>query len=96
MAKVLEKAAFQQIYDYFNSNCLLGPNQSGYKQNHSYETALFATGNDLQVVTDNDNFAAVVMLDLSAAFDTVDHQKLTKTLFWYYWQYFKMAHLISQ
>ena len=76
MAKVLEKAAFQQFYEYLNSNCLLSLNQSDYKQNHSCETALFAVVNDLQVVIHNDNLAAVVMLDLSAAFDTVDHQRL--------------------
>ena len=75
-SKVLEKAAFQQLYDYLNSNCLLSQNQSGYKQNHSCETALFAIVNDIQVVIHNDNLAAVVMLDLSAAFDTVDHQRL--------------------
>ena len=76
LAKVVEKAAFQQLYDSLNSNCLLSSNQSGYKQNHSCETALFAIVNDLQVVVHNDNLAAVVMLDLSAAFDTVDHQRL--------------------
>ena len=76
LAKVLKKAAYQKLYDYLNSNCLLSPNKSGYKQNHSCETALFAINNDLQVVIHNDNLAAVVMLDLSAAFDTVDHQIL--------------------
>ena len=76
MAKVLEKAAFQQFYEYLNSNCLLSLNQSDYKQNHFCETALFAVVNDLQVVIHNDNLAAVVMLDLSAAFDTVDYQRL--------------------
>ena len=76
LAKVLEKAAFQQLYDYLNSNCLLSPNQSGYKQNHSCETALFAIINDLQVVIHNDTLVAVVMLNLSATFDTVDHQRL--------------------
>ena len=76
MAKVLEKAAFQQLYDYLNLNCLLSPNLSDYKQNYSCETALFAIVNDLQVVIHNDNLAAVVMLDLSAVFDTIDHQRL--------------------
>ena len=76
LPKVLEKAAFQQLYDYLDSNCLLSANQSGYKQNHSCETTLFAIFNELQVVIHNDNLAAVVMLDLSAAFDTVDHQRL--------------------
>ena len=76
MTKVLRKTAFQQLYDYLNSICLLSPNQSGYKQNHSCETALFAIVNGLQVVIHKDNLAAVVMLDLSAAFDIVDHQRL--------------------
>ena len=65
LAKVLEKAAFQQLYDNLNSNCLLSSYQSGYKQNHSCETALFAIVNDLLVMIHNDNLAAVTMLDLS-------------------------------
>ena len=64
------------FYGYLNSNCLLSPNQSGYKQNHSCETALFAIVNDLQIVIHNDNLAAVVMLDLSATYDTVNYQRL--------------------
>ena len=54
------------------------------------ETALFAIVNDLQVVIYNGNLTDVVMLDLSTAFDTVDHQRLLfKSVF------LKVSHLAS-
>ena len=76
LAKVLEKAAFYQINDYLINNELLCPYQSGYKQNHSCETAVIGTVNDIQEIIFKDTLAAVLMLDLSAAFDTADHDRL--------------------
>ena len=76
LAKVLEKAAFYQINDHLIINELLYPYQSGYKQNHSGETAIIGIVNDMQEIIFKDQLAAVLMLDLSAAFDTVDHDRL--------------------
>ena len=57
-------------------NDLLIPNQSGYKQYHSCETALLEVVNNIQQFIQNHNLTAEVMLDLSAAFGTVDHNCL--------------------
>jgi len=76
LAKVLEKTAFYQIKDHLLNNHLYCPNQSGYKPNHSCETALIGIVNDIQETIFKNNLAVVLMLDLSAAFDTVDHHRL--------------------
>ena len=76
ISKVLKKAAFNQISKHVQKNELLSPNQSGYKQYHSCETALLEVVNNIQQFIQNNNFTAVLMLDLSAAFDTVDHSCL--------------------
>ena len=60
----------------FKKNELLSPNQSGYKQYHSCETALLEVVNNIQQLIQNDDLTAVLMLDFSAAFDTVDHNCL--------------------
>ena len=46
--KVLKKAAFNQISKHVQKNDLLSPNQLGYKQCHSYETALLEVVNNIQ------------------------------------------------
>jgi len=47
--------------------------QSAYRQNHSTETALLKVKNDIFLNMDKGHVTLLVMLDLSAAFDTVDH-----------------------
>ena len=76
LSKVLEKVAFSQISSYVHKNGLYNINQSGYKQNHSCETALLYIINNIQQSIHDDNLTAVLMLDLSAAFDTIDHNCL--------------------
>ena len=51
-------------------------NQSGYRENHSCETTLLKIGDNMQKTIHIDNLSAVLMLDLSAAFDSVDHESL--------------------
>ena len=50
--------------------------QSGYKKCHSTETLLIRVINDLLIASNEDTATVVMMLDLSAAFDTVDHNML--------------------
>ena len=76
LSKVLEKAAFSQISSHVHENGLYNINQSGYKQNHSCETALLYIINNIQQSIHNDNLTAVLKLDLSAAFETIDHNCL--------------------
>ena len=58
--------------------------QSAYKQFHSTETALLKVHNDINLNIDNGKFNALTLLDLSAAFDTIDHIILiTRLSTWY-------------
>ena len=54
--------------------------QTAYKANHSTETALAKVHNDFQLAIDSQKIVLLLMLDLSAAFDTVDHCIFTQRL----------------
>ena len=66
--------------DHLSSNSLLNPFQSVYKQGHSTETALLQIVNDFLLSLENWNISIVTLLDLSAAFDTIDHNTLLSHL----------------
>ena len=51
--------------------------QSAYKQQQSTETALLKVKNDILMSMDEQHVTLLVLLDLSAAFDTIHHDKLT-------------------
>ena len=54
--------------------------QSAYKKHHSCETALLRVQNDILKSTDDKQCVVLLLLDLSAAFDTVDHKILLHRL----------------
>jgi len=54
--------------------------QSGYRQDHSTETAVLRVLSDILQAVDNGDLAALVLLNMSAAFDTVDHSILLRRL----------------
>uniref|UniRef100_A0A9J7Y1L6 Reverse transcriptase domain-containing protein n=1 Tax=Cyprinus carpio carpio TaxID=630221 RepID=A0A9J7Y1L6_CYPCA len=78
--KVLEKCVLNQISPYLISNNILDPFQSGFRAKHSTESALLRVVNDLLLSADSGNCTILLLLDLSAAFDTVDHRILLKRL----------------
>jgi hypothetical protein len=76
IGKVIEKAAMLQVNEHMHVNDLDELYQSAYKQKHSTETALLKVANDIAIALDENKAAFLVMLDLSAAFDTIDHDIL--------------------
>ena len=79
-SKVLEKCVFKQLVNHLDTNGLLGNCQSAYRQFHSCETALALVSNDILNNLNSGLPTFIVMLDLSAAFDTVDHAILIERL----------------
>ena len=79
-SKILERSAASQLNDHLSTNKLYVPVQSAYRQKHSTETALLRVVNDLLLSIDSGKASMLVLLDLSAAFDTVDHDILVNRL----------------
>ena len=76
LAKVLERVAVKQLTSYMNKHHLHESLQSAYKSFHSTETALLKVHNDILHTMDHQGVTILIMLDLSAAFDTIDHNRL--------------------
>ena len=80
ISKVIEKEVARQLTEYLERTNQAVVFQSAYKKHHSTEIALFRVQNDILCAID-DNKAVVLLLDLSAAFDKVDHEILISRLF---------------
>ena len=80
LSKIIEKAALAQLSEHLELHDLNSKHQSAYRKHHSTETALLKVKNDLLNAVDNKLVAFVVLLDLSSAFDTVDHEILLNRL----------------
>ena len=80
ISKTIEKCVAKQLIQYLDINDLGETYQSAYKRNHSTETALIRVHNDIAMAIDQHNSVILVLLDLSAAFDTVDHGILLSRL----------------
>ena len=82
-SKLLERAVFVQIIEYFESNNLLHPNHHGFRANHNTTTALLQMYDLWVEAMDRGEATGVVLLDMSAAFDMVDHNLLIEKLLLY-------------
>ncbi len=78
--KLIEKIACSRLTEHMDSHNLSDPHQSAYRSQHSTESALMKVKNDIMFCIDSNKVVLLVLLDLSAAFDTIDHNILLTRL----------------
>ena len=80
MSKLVERAVFDQVHAHLSEHDLYPLLQSAYRRGHSTETALLKIYNDILMAMNRQEVVLLVLLDLSAAFDTVEHSVLLSRL----------------
>lgn len=80
VSKVVERLVSEQLTGYLQSHGLMPKLQSAYRRHHSTETALLRVVSDLLTAMDEKSVSLLGLLDLSAAFDCVDHEILLRRL----------------
>src|SRR6218665_1606648 len=80
ISKIIERLFLTRIKNYIESSPNFGPYQSAYREGYSTETALTSRLDNIFSSIDNGKACLSVCLDLSAAFHTVDHQRLVSKL----------------
>ena len=80
VSKTLERYFALELRRYLDDKCLNYPFQSAYRPGHSTETALVRIHNDLLLSIDSRRSVLLVLLDLTAAYDTIDHTVLLHRL----------------
>ena len=80
LSKLLERLVVRQLLDYLNAAKLLPELQSAYRAHHSTESAVTKVLADILLALDAGDLSMLTLLDLSAAFDTVDHDTLLRRL----------------
>ena len=80
VSKVIENVNLDQLMQFLEVTRVFPDNQSAYRKLYSTETALCSVVNDLLIMLDEGKCGILILLDLSAAFDTVVHSLLLKDL----------------
>ena len=80
ISKLIEKAVANQLKSYITKEGISNFNQSAYKRLHSTEKPLLKIQNDIAASMNSGKAIVLTLLDLSAAFDTIDHNILFNCL----------------
>ena len=80
LSKVIERIVSARLQSFLNDNNLQDNFQSAYREKHSVGTALLRVQNDILTEMDSGKVTGLILLDLSSAFDTVDHVILLERL----------------
>ena len=80
LPKILEKIVLRQLLAQTETHNQFSVHQPVYRARHGTETALLSVVNDLLTALDEDKISVLLLLDLSAAFDTIDHDILLTRL----------------
>ena len=80
ISKLVEIVVAKKLQHYLICNNLFPVFQSAYRQNHCTETALLKVMNDILLNMNNRCVTLLILLDLSAAFDTVNHDTILRRL----------------
>ena len=83
VAKLFEGLVYNQLRTFIADNSILVEQQSGFRSQHSTETALLGSTNEWLYNMDSGLINGVLFLDLKKVFDTVDHEILLKKLHLY-------------
>ena len=82
-AKLLEKLMYKRLIKYVEKNNILADHQYGFRKNRSTELAIIELVNKITKEIDNGKYTIGIFLDLSKAFDTIDHKILISKLEYY-------------
>ena len=82
-SKIYEKIVYKQLYEHLTLHNLLFEKQFGFQENHSTDHAALLLTEKILDSFDKNEFTASIFIDLSKAFDTVDHDILIKKLNYY-------------
>ena len=80
LSKVLERVVQQQVYDYLEQNKLILQSQFGFREDSSTQNAVTLFSDAIREAMDTGMLTGAAFVDLSKAFDTVDHARLLSKL----------------